>query len=194
MSFLTNKRAKAPPLFFSALLPINRLVYGLIVVTLASVLVQICGLRNVSAALFASLIITSVLVCVLPGWPLALFRIHLLENNKSHSFWNYICSLPGKLFTEMLQALQAFYLWKHTGTHWFLGLFHPTFLVGFCVNMSTVLIHWKSCILTTKKASLEIDCPFFWLRRLNYADLSTDGILDKVLFLMHVFWYLHGIC
>lgn len=67
MSFFTNKRAKAPPLFFSALLPINRLVYGLIVVTLASVLVQICGLRNVSVALFASLIITSVLVCVLPG-------------------------------------------------------------------------------------------------------------------------------
>jgi len=38
-----------------------------IVVTLASVLVQICRLQNVSAALFACLIINSVLVCVLPG-------------------------------------------------------------------------------------------------------------------------------
>lgn len=162
MSFLTNKRAKAPPLFFSALLPINRLVYGLIVVTLASVLVQICGLRNVSAALFASLIITSVLVCVLPGWPLALFRIHLLGNNKSHSFWNYICSLPGKLFTEMLQALQALHLCTHTLAHTdFLASSSQLFFCG-------VLCQYEYCPYTLKilhpyyKESISGDrLPFF---------------------------------
>lgn len=67
MSFLPSKTAKGPP-FFS--LPCSLsigLFMGFIVVTLASVLVQICRLRNVSAALFACLVINSILVCVLPG-------------------------------------------------------------------------------------------------------------------------------